>query len=141
MFVGDDAYIVPAEQTDLSEIYGKFAAFLGPMCTGKRWAHIRNAPSSRTAVTGIGPYTDGTYLVLLRKSRTFFDTLSSPGHPAGAVFAVLQILCVVIVDIPVVFGLALDEEEGDEEQNRDEADEQPAVVHRLHGCDKVIAAV
>ena len=26
------------------------------MCTGKRQTHIRNAPSSRTAVTGIGPY-------------------------------------------------------------------------------------
>ena len=26
------------------------------MCTGKRQIHIRNAPSSRTAVTGIGPY-------------------------------------------------------------------------------------
>ena len=28
----------------------------GPMCTGKRQTHIRNAPSSRTAVSGIGPY-------------------------------------------------------------------------------------
>ena len=26
------------------------------MCTGKRQTHIRNAPSSRTAVTGLGPY-------------------------------------------------------------------------------------
>ena len=26
------------------------------MCTGKRQTHIRNAPSSRTAVTGIEPY-------------------------------------------------------------------------------------
>ncbi|MEE0363301.1 MAG: hypothetical protein UD575_00330, partial [Oscillospiraceae bacterium] len=26
-----------------------------PMCTGKRQTHIRNAPSSRTAVTGIDP--------------------------------------------------------------------------------------
>ena len=26
------------------------------MCTGQRQTHIRNAPSSRTAVTGIGPY-------------------------------------------------------------------------------------
>ena len=26
------------------------------MCTGKRQTHIRNVPSSRTAVTGIGPY-------------------------------------------------------------------------------------
>ena len=48
--------IVPAEQADLSETYGKFAIFFGPMCTGKRQTHIRNAPSSRTAVTGIGPY-------------------------------------------------------------------------------------
>ena len=44
--------------------YGKFATFLGPMCTGKRQTHIRNAPSSRTAVTGIVPYTDGAYLIL-----------------------------------------------------------------------------
>ena len=28
----------------------------GPMCTGKRQTHIRNAPSSRTAVTCIDPY-------------------------------------------------------------------------------------
>ena len=41
------------------------------MCTGKRQAHIRNAPSSRTTVSGIGPYTDGAYLVLLRKNQTF----------------------------------------------------------------------
>ena len=26
------------------------------MCTGKRQTHIRNAPSSRTAVTGNDPY-------------------------------------------------------------------------------------
>ena len=26
------------------------------MCTGKRQSHIRNAPSSRTAVAGIDPY-------------------------------------------------------------------------------------
>ena len=26
------------------------------MCTGKRQTHIRNAPSSRTAALGIGPY-------------------------------------------------------------------------------------
>ena len=31
LFVGDDAYIVPAEQTDFTEVYGKFATFLGPM--------------------------------------------------------------------------------------------------------------
>ena len=28
----------------------------GAMCTGKRQTHIRNAPSSRTAVTSIDPY-------------------------------------------------------------------------------------
>ena len=28
----------------------------GPMCTGKRQTHIRNAPLPRTAVTGIDPY-------------------------------------------------------------------------------------
>ena len=38
------------------------------MCTGKRQTHIRNAPSSRTAVTGIVPYTDGAYFILLRKT-------------------------------------------------------------------------
>ena len=48
--------IDPAEQTVFMKDYGKFATFLGPMCTGKRQTHIRNAPSSRTAVTGIGPY-------------------------------------------------------------------------------------
>ena len=31
MFVGDDAYIVPAEQADFIEVYGKFETFLGPM--------------------------------------------------------------------------------------------------------------
>ena len=60
------------------------------MCTGKRQTHIRNAPSSRTAVTGIDPYnayrrciknsellqvpreksrkTEGVFLVALRDS-------------------------------------------------------------------------
>ena len=32
----------------------------GPMCTGERQTHIRNAPSSRTAVTGIDPYRGST---------------------------------------------------------------------------------
>ena len=49
-------HIVPAEQAVFMKDYGKFATFLGPMCTGKRQTHIRNAPSSRTAVTGIVPY-------------------------------------------------------------------------------------
>ncbi len=63
--------IVPAEQAVFSGIYGKFVTLFGLMCTGKRQTHIRNAPSSRTAVTGIGPYTDGAYLVLFRKIQTF----------------------------------------------------------------------
>ena len=56
--------IDPAEQAVFTGVCGKFVTFLGPMCTGKRQTHIRNAPSSRTAVTGIGPYTDGAYLIL-----------------------------------------------------------------------------
>ena len=40
------------------------------MCTGKRQTHIRNAPSSRTAVTGIGPYeaswSSGRYTLVYR---------------------------------------------------------------------------
>ena len=56
--------IVPAEQAVFTKVYGKFETSLGPMSTGKRWTHIRNAPSSRTAVTGIVPYTDGAYLIL-----------------------------------------------------------------------------
>mgnify|MGYP000758730249 CR=1 FL=1 len=35
------------------------------MCTGKRQTHIRNAPSSRTAVTGIGPYRNSLTGILL----------------------------------------------------------------------------
>ena len=50
--------IVQAEQADFMEVCGRFETFLGPMCTGKRQTHIRNAPSSRTAVTGIDPYTE-----------------------------------------------------------------------------------
>ena len=34
----------------------------GSMCTGKRQTHIRNAPLSRTAVTGIDPYNWRGYL-------------------------------------------------------------------------------
>ena len=48
--------IVPAEQAVFMKDYGKIETFLGPMCTGKRQTHIHNAPSSRTAVTGIVPY-------------------------------------------------------------------------------------
>ena len=71
------------------------------MCTGKRQTHIRNAPSSRTAVSGIGPYksflnsvrnfellqilreksrkTEGVFLVGSRKS-------GGKRNPSGLVF-------------------------------------------------------
>ena len=39
--------------TDSSKISEKTIHPAGAMCTGKRQTHIRNAPSSRTAVTGI----------------------------------------------------------------------------------------
>ena len=41
---------------NLPKISEKTVHPAGAMCTGKRQTHIRNAPSSRTAVTGIGPY-------------------------------------------------------------------------------------
>ena len=37
------------------------------MCTGKRQTHIRNAPSSRTAVTSIDPY--NAYRHCIKKSE------------------------------------------------------------------------
>ena len=49
---------------NLPKISEKTVHPAGAMCTGKRQTHIRNAPSSRTAVTGIVPYTDGAYLIL-----------------------------------------------------------------------------
>ena len=39
----------------------------GPMCTGKRQTHIRNAPSSRTAVTGIGLYGHAGKCIRIRR--------------------------------------------------------------------------
>ena len=72
------------------------------MCTGKRQTHIRNAPSSRTAVTGIGPYRvlrefaaahradrgvrPYASLGNLTQNREtiVFDRLESPGREAGA---------------------------------------------------------
>ena len=39
------------------------------MCTGKRQTHIRNAPSSRTAVTGIDPY--NAYRHCIKNSELF----------------------------------------------------------------------
>lgn len=53
----------------------------------------------------------------------------------------LQIFRVVIVEIPVAAGLALDEDERDREQNGHERGEQPAVVDGLDRCDIVVAAV
>ena len=53
----------------------------------------------------------------------------------------LQIFRVVIVEIPVAAGLALDEDERDREQNGHECGEQPAVVDGLDRCDIVVAAV
>ena len=42
---------------NLPKISEKTVHPAGAMCTGKRQTHIRNAPSSRTAVTGIAPTT------------------------------------------------------------------------------------
>ncbi len=39
------------------------------MCTGKRQTLIRNAPSPRTAVTGIGPY--NAYRHCIKNSELF----------------------------------------------------------------------
>ena len=39
----------------------------GSMCTGKRQTHIRNAPSSRTAVTGIGLYGQAGKCIRIRR--------------------------------------------------------------------------
>lgn len=53
----------------------------------------------------------------------------------------LQIFRVVIVEIPVAAGLALDEDERDREQNGHERGEQPAVMDGLDRCNIVVAAV
>ena len=44
------------EVANSPQITVKTVQSAGSMCTGKRQTHIRNAPSSRTAVTGIGTY-------------------------------------------------------------------------------------
>ena len=54
--VGADDSVGPINVTNSPKIPVKMVCSAGPMCTGKRQTHIRNAPSSRTAVTGIGPY-------------------------------------------------------------------------------------
>ncbi len=53
--VADDS-VGPKNITNSPRITVKTACSAGPMCTGKRQTHIRNAPSSRAAVTGIGHY-------------------------------------------------------------------------------------
>ena len=54
--VGADDSVGPENIADSLQVSVKSEHSAGPMCTGKRQTHIRNAPSSRTAVTGIGPY-------------------------------------------------------------------------------------
>ena len=51
-------YLFPGAGKDRGEkgAVGRGVYFAGSMCTGKRQTHIRNDPSSRTAVTGIDPY-------------------------------------------------------------------------------------
>ena len=56
------------------------------MCTGKRQTHIRNAPSSRTAVTGIGLYSQtGKYGANLPKALccTSYQKNTVHGNLAG----------------------------------------------------------
>ncbi len=52
------------------------------MCTGKRQTHIRNAPSLRTAVTGIGPYTKQTAAYEFADRFSFIA--SAHRNPSGA---------------------------------------------------------
>ena len=55
--VGADDSVGPLGSRKFAGVFHKKTVRpAGPMCTGKRQTHIRNAPSSRTAVTGIGPY-------------------------------------------------------------------------------------
>ena len=61
--VGADDSVGPMGSCEFAADYHKKPVHpAGSMCTGKRQTHIRNAPSSRTAVTGIDPckgYADG----------------------------------------------------------------------------------
>ena len=55
--VGADDSVGPLGSCEFAEQFcKKQVQTAGAMCTGKRQTHIRNAPSSRTAVTGIAPY-------------------------------------------------------------------------------------
>ena len=55
------------------------------MCTGKRQTHIRNAPSSRTAVTGIGPYNAYRHCI---KNSELFQASREKSRKTKAVFLV-----------------------------------------------------
>ena len=56
LVVGADDSVGPLGSCEFAEQFcKKQVQTAGSMCTGKRQTHIRNAPSSRTAVTGIGP--------------------------------------------------------------------------------------
>ena len=55
------------------------------MCTGKRQTHIRNAPSSRTAVTGIGPYNAYRHCI---KNPELFQFSREKSRKTEAVFLV-----------------------------------------------------
>ena len=73
--------------TQLAPILRKFPANAqlphGPMCTGKRQTHIRNAPSSRTAVTGIGPYRAPCKSAAARRTKE-----PPPGSWSGGVLTI-----------------------------------------------------
>ena len=55
------------------------------MCTGKRQTHIRNAPSSRTAVTGIDPYNAYRHCI---KNSELFQISREKSRKTEAVFLV-----------------------------------------------------
>ena len=57
LVVGADDSVGPLGSCKFAEQFSKKQVqTAGSMCTGKRQTHIRNAPSPRTAVTGIDPY-------------------------------------------------------------------------------------
>ena len=57
LVVGADDSVGPLGSCKFAEQFcKKQVQTAGSMCTGKRQTHIRNAPSPRTAVTGIDPY-------------------------------------------------------------------------------------
>ena len=57
LVVGADDSVGPLGSCEFAEQFcKKQVQTAGSMCTGKRQSHIRNAPSSRTAVAGIDPY-------------------------------------------------------------------------------------